>query len=914
MRYSELIHFEPLESVMQLKDTKKEERARDFVSTYVISKPMSDNLSKVVFSNLRVDTPGDNKGLFIVGNYGTGKSHLMGVLASIAENANLTEMLTDESVRESATQIAGKFKVIRSEIGATEMPLRDIVLSELKMELSEMGIEFDFPSIDKVTNNKDTLNEMMSLFCEKYPDKGLLLVIDELLDYLRHRKEQSLVLDMTFLRELGEFCKSSRFRFIAGIQEALYDNPAFEFASDAVRRVKERFIDIRIAREDIEYVVANRLLKKSESQKARIREHLQKFTKYYGSMNERLDSFVNLFPIHPSFISMFERIRFIEHREVLQTLTKVMSDLLDERVPEDAPGMVSYDTYWDRISSRSDLVTVPEIRQTKEKSDELVAKIRAGMEKHRLDNAVRITKALSVHRLSTVDINTKIGPTIDELRDDLLIYDPAIEDLGGDPQENLSTMVEGVLNKIINIVSGQYIAFIKENGQYYLDLNKTIDFDSQIEKKRSTMSDEAFNKNYYSILAKLMECSDRTYVPGHRIWQYELLWQSKNSTRLGYLFFGQPNERSTAHPPRDFYIYFLPLFKTGSFKDEGSEDEVFFSIADIDRDFEDNLKNYAAALELSQTAGSHKTTYIRLSEGYLSRCTSWLTENLVSAYSVTYKKSSKSIPEIYSLRNKPFKQLDGFKEIIDDISSTLLDSYFSDTALGYPKFETKMTSQNRNQIIETTIRGMINNTLSRQSKETLSSLHLLNDNGDIVTSKSPYVKKIMSLLEEKPVGSVLNRNELFEITETGEYLMPFRLEPEWVVVLLAAMLYMGEIELSLTGEKLDASSLDKLQKLSVDDLVNFKNIRLPKDLPVSTIRELFSLLKINEGQVSQLQNGDSAPVENMLRRSQSNAEDLAKLNEKIKNGIDFWEEPLLQHSELEERMKKIKRLKDFFDS
>lgn len=88
MRYGELIQFEPLESVMQLKDTKSEERARDFISTYVISKPMSDNLSKVVFPNLQFDTPADNKGLFIVGNYGTGKSHLMGVVASIAESGN----------------------------------------------------------------------------------------------------------------------------------------------------------------------------------------------------------------------------------------------------------------------------------------------------------------------------------------------------------------------------------------------------------------------------------------------------------------------------------------------------------------------------------------------------------------------------------------------------------------------------------------------------------------------------------------------------------------------------------------------------------------------------------------------------------------------------------------------------------
>jgi len=915
VRYGELIQFEPLESVMQLKDTKSEERARDFISTYVISKPMSDNLSKVVFPNLQFDTPADNKGLFIVGNYGTGKSHLMGVVASIAESGELRELIGDDAVREAAQTIGGRFKVIRSEIGATEMSLRDIVFSELKTELSDMGIEFDFPPIDRVTNNKDTLDEMMSLFCEKYPDKGLLLVVDELLDYLRHRKEQSLVLDMTFLRELGEFCKNSRFRFIAGIQEALYDNPTFEFASDAVRRVKERFIDIRIAREDIEYVVANRLLKKSESQKARIRDHLQKFTKYYGSMNERLDNFVNLFPIHPSFISMFERIRFIEHREVLQTLTKVMNDLLNEEIPKDAPGMVSYDTYWDRISSRSDLVTVPEIRQTKEKSDELIAKIKAGIEKHYLGNATRITKALSVHRLSTIDINTKIGPTIEELRDDLLIYDPAIEDLGGDdPQKDLYTMVETILKKIMNIVSGQYISFIKENGQYYLDLNKTIDFDSQIEKKRSTMSDDAFNKYYYLVLAKQMECSDRTYVPGHRIWQYELIWQGKNAARLGYLFFGQPNERSTAQPPRDFYIYFLPLYKTGSFSDEGREDEVFFSIKEIDRDFEDNLRNYAAALELSQTAGSYKGTYISLSENYLYKLNGWLTENLPTAFTVTYKKSEKSIPEVYSMRNKPFRKLDGFKEIIDDVSSTLFDSYFSDTAPGYPTFQTKMTSQNRSQIIEATLKAIVTGNLTRQNREVLFSFGLLGEGDKIKTAESPYIKKIMSLLNEKTAGSVLNRNELFDNTETGEFLMPFRLEPEWVVILLGVMLNLGEIELSVAHEKIDASSLEKLLKLSVEDIVNFKNIRLPKDLPVSTIKELFSFLKINEGQVTQLQNGDSAPVENMLRRAHSNAEELAKLGDRLKNGIDFWEEPLLNSSKLEEIMKSIKRLKDFFDS
>ena len=36
---------------------------------------------------------------------------------------------------------------------------------------------------------------------------GLLLVVDELLDYLRSRQDQKLVLDLNFLREIGEVCR-----------------------------------------------------------------------------------------------------------------------------------------------------------------------------------------------------------------------------------------------------------------------------------------------------------------------------------------------------------------------------------------------------------------------------------------------------------------------------------------------------------------------------------------------------------------------------------------------------------------------------------------------------------------------------------------------------------------------------------
>jgi len=61
---------------------------------------------------------------------------------------------------------------------------------------------------------------MMAAFTEVHPNHGVLLVVDEFLDYLRSRKDHDLVLDLSFLREIGEVTKHLRFRFVAGVQEA----------------------------------------------------------------------------------------------------------------------------------------------------------------------------------------------------------------------------------------------------------------------------------------------------------------------------------------------------------------------------------------------------------------------------------------------------------------------------------------------------------------------------------------------------------------------------------------------------------------------------------------------------------------------------------------------------------------------
>ena len=558
MLYKELVQFDPIEDIIQLRDADEIISAKKHVTDYVISDRMADQLVNVVIPQLQIQRPQNNKGVLIVGNYGTGKSHLMSVISAIAEYPDLLESLRNADIAKAAKQISGKFKVWRVEIGGVTKSLRDILIGELEEALATWGTPYTFPPIDQLTNHKDVLIEAVATLQRKYPDHGLLLVVDELLDYLRGREEQPLILDLGFLRELGEVAALTPFRFMAGLQETLFDTPRFSFVAEQLRRVRDRFEQVRIAREDIAYVVSERLLNKTDEQQARIREHLRPFVPLYHQMAERLDEYVRLFPIHPAYIDTFERVYVAEKREVLKTFSRAVETLLDQEVPTDQPGLVSYDHYWNILRDNPSMRGLEGVADVIEKSNILEGRVsNAYTRKNLLPMALRIIHGLSVHRLTMPDIRTPLGPTAEELRDQLTLYTTMPET----SPEMLLDLVQVALREIMRTVSGQYISFNDANGQYYLDIDKDIDFDAKIQERGEFMSDSDLNRYYFDALRYLLGLSVTTYVTGYRIWAYELPWVSHKATRPGYLFFGAPDERSTAQPPQDFYIYVLPPWR-----------------------------------------------------------------------------------------------------------------------------------------------------------------------------------------------------------------------------------------------------------------------------------------------------------------------------------------------------------------
>ena len=924
MRYGDLIQFEPIESVVQLRDADEAASARQLVSTYVISDEMAEKLTGLVIPQLQFDQPVDNKGLLVVGNYGTGKSHLMSVISSIAEHADLLSALGNAQVAQAAERIAGKFKVVRTEIGATTMSLRDILVGELEEHLAVMGVTYTFPDASQVPNNKRAFEEMMAAFHRTWPDHGLLLVVDELLDYLRTRKDQELILDLNFLREVGEVCKDLRFRFMAGVQEAIFDSPRFAFVADSIRRVKDRFEQILIARRDVKFVVAERLLKKTGEQQAKIREYLTPFAKFYGHMNERMDEFVRLFPVHPDYIDTFERVTAVEKREVLKTLSLAMKKLLDQEVPEDRPGLIAYDSYWTNLRENPSFRAVPDIKAVIDCSQVLESRIEQAFTRPVYKPmAIRIIHALSVHRLTTGDIYAPLGATAEELRDALCLYQPGIEDLGGDPADDLLSQVETVLREIHKTVSGQFISSNPDNRQYYLDLKKTDDFDALIEKRAESLDASQLDRYYYEALKRVMECTDQTYVTGYKIWQHELEWLEHKAARQGYLFFGAPNERSTAVPPRDFYLYFIQPFDPPHFKDEKKADEVFLRLTNTDEEFRTALTNYAAALDLASTSSGHaKATYESKATGFLRDLVGWLQEHMTDAFEVTYQGRTKSLVEW--AKGKSIRELSGiasherinFRDLVNTIAGIVLSAHFQDQAPEYPYFSVLITGQNREQAAQDALRAIAGQNRTKQATAVLDALELL-DGERLDPYRSKYAKHVLNILKKKGHGQVVNRSELIQEVYGVEYFAPdkgYRLEPEWAVVVLAALVYSGDLVLSIPGKKFDATGLPQLAATSIDELAHFKHIERPKDWNLPALKALFELLGLTPGMAQLVTQGKEEPVQQLQKAISEVVEKLVLVQQSLQSGLPFWGRNLLAEEEAAQLRDRLDQTKTFLES
>lgn len=905
MKYSELISFKPIESTIQLLETADKKVAQDMVQTYVMSDNMAESIEATVIDQLQMEEVVDNKAVMIVGNYGTGKSHLMSVIAAIATDAENLDFAQNKRFAKDMEIIAGKFEVLRLKVDGLTMPLREVILAEIEDDFANRGIDYTVPDLNNVRDNARLIKEVMQAFQSKYPDKGYMIVIDELLSYLTSRDERQIVLDLAFLQSMAEMCSKSRIRLICGVQEKVFDNPRFSFVSETLKKVGDRFTQIIITKEATAYVVSERILKKTPEQKAMIRQHLEKFSGLYGGMSSKMEDFVDLFPIHPSYIDVFNKIYVIENRHILKNISMTIKNIFDEQVPEDAPGVISFDDYWPAIKSNGLLksdVTISRVVGASGQLEEIIDRSFAKAAYKPM--AKQIIYALSVHRLTTNGLDVQFGLTAENLKDDLCLYLPMPEQ----DADFLLGAVNATLKEIMKTVSGQFIIHNESNNQYYIDVDKVVDYDERIKQKASMMAESELNRYFYTVVYGCLEWDAKEYVNGFKIYQYDLNWDSHNIFREGYLFMGLPGERSTAQPERDFYIHIMPPFGDVSADTHNLDDEVYFYFRGND-DFKEDLRLYAAAnAQADISEGKDKDAYLGKAAVLRKKLIKYLSENKNTCFNVTYKCQMRQLIEV--LKGKYNRDMT-FKDTIDLASSICLDEYFGTIYPGFPVMKTKITRKNQAE----NVRAAFDYFAGRKNQQAtlmLQSFGLL-DGDKIRPEGSKYASYYIDMIKKLQPHGVLNYSDIFQpvndnMFEDKEFRISFLFTP----IIFLSLVYAGYAVITLKdGSTITASTLDKVPKTSVLDLYEFKYLSRPAQISMAELKKLFEVLEINPALMDNPNDREKGVTE-LLQKAKEYTNSAVVAERRLTEGFELWGEPLANQQQVNMMRKAANAVKDEF--
>lgn len=895
MKYRELISFEPITSVVKLVESGYDHAAEKIVKTFVFSRKIKEDLHEAVLKNLNPDPEAETRGVQIVGSYGTGKSHLMALVAAIAEDASRLHFLSDPEMKATFADIAGRYKVLRFEIG-TDKSLKDILFAQIERFLEKENVDYRFDPHSNFSW-KEQIADMMAAFEAAHPDKHLLIVIDEMLEYLKGRDPTALNNDLMLLRQVGEACDASRFRIMFGVQELLYRAPEFQFAAEMLNKVEDRFADLIITKDDVAFVVKERLLRKNEHQKRMIREHLLTFAPLFDGINTNLNEYVDLFPVHPGYVGHFERIKQGKsQREILKVLSARFSDLMDSEVPADKPGLITYDTYWDDLSATPSMITIPDIRAVKDKVDIVYDRIEGHFVQGRAPRkglARQIANALAIRILSD-DLDKRNGASAVNLKEDLCQTIP-----GAAEPELLVQAVESVANQLKTATAGQYVDQDTVSGHFYLRTEGGINIQQIIRDYADTVlkrNEEQADQYWFEFLQFVLGLQQNTYRTGFKIWQHSLEWIDKKSFRLGYIFFGNPNERSTTEPIQQYYLFFCPLFHAITRNDEA--DEVYFEMKGLGKDFKDRVLQYGAAKALEANASSDQKALFRSQiEEHRKKAIELFEREYVEKTAVIYK-GTETLLRSYQLPGDGA----GKDSIFSAVSAKVLNKQFSEKFSDYPAFTDllrPLTKDNYDGSIKSALRKIVSfSQPNREGEAILSGLGLING-ASIDTRNSRYADSIRRLLQAKGPGKVLNRDEILYphyIAQNLWYSKDFKLDHQLEFVVLAAMVYKGDIEISWPGSRsLIATNIDQeLLKLGDEDYSSFQGIREPVGLPIREIKALFGHLGLPDLS-AELEKAET--LARILAEARKRAERVARTRSALARGLRCRNVDLLDPAE-----------------
>ena len=276
-------------------------------------------------------------GFFVVGPFGSGKSHFLAAAGEILARP------TDPAVPERLAAAAAKvtpFSVVKVPLVdyRSTSPLEDVVAERARAAIGA-------PGRDGGADRRATWDGLL----DATPGRGLVLLLDELSEWLRAKQGPALVEDLRFLQFLGEWAVGRRVIVLAALQESIEE--VANVSRRELARIRDRYRpSLALSMRHVEDLVRCRLVRLRPGADEWVAKAHRELAGAFPSWQVDAERFARCYPLHPDTLSLLEGLRFLfsQQRGVVDFVCRRTRDALGRGYAE----LVTPDEVFDHFRGR----------------------------------------------------------------------------------------------------------------------------------------------------------------------------------------------------------------------------------------------------------------------------------------------------------------------------------------------------------------------------------------------------------------------------------------------------------------------------------------------------------------------------------------------------------------------------------